>query len=89
MRSEAGRRSDHAILHLRIDRQRSGPSRSSSGIRGYRSGDAQYRSKGDRTGCHLANAGDFVVHYAGAPCDMNTIGAIAPAHDLIVVEDAA
>jgi prevent-host-death family protein len=31
----------------------------------------------------------FVVHYAGAPCDMNTIGAIAAAHDLIVVEDAA
>ena len=31
----------------------------------------------------------FVVHYAGAPCDMDAIGAIAVAHQLIVVEDAA
>ena len=31
----------------------------------------------------------FVVHYAGAPCDMDAIDAIAAAHKLIVVEDAA
>jgi dTDP-4-amino-4,6-dideoxygalactose transaminase len=31
----------------------------------------------------------FVVHYAGAPCDMDAIGAIAGQHQLIVVEDAA
>lgn len=31
----------------------------------------------------------FVVHYAGAPCDMDAIGAIAADHGLIVVEDAA
>ena len=31
----------------------------------------------------------FVVHYAGAPCDMDAIDAIAAAHRLIVVEDAA
>lgn len=31
----------------------------------------------------------FVVHYAGAPCDMDAIGAIAAAYKLIVVEDAA
>lgn len=31
----------------------------------------------------------FVVHYAGVPCDMAAINAIAAEHGLIVVEDAA
>jgi dTDP-4-amino-4,6-dideoxygalactose transaminase len=31
----------------------------------------------------------FVVHYAGVPCDMDAINAIAATHRLIVVEDAA
>lgn len=31
----------------------------------------------------------FVVHYAGVPCEMNNINAIAQRHDLPVVEDAA
>ena len=31
----------------------------------------------------------FVVHYAGTPCDMDAIDAIAATHQLIVVEDAA
>lgn len=31
----------------------------------------------------------FVVHYAGVICDMDAIGAIANAYDLIIVEDAA
>lgn len=30
-----------------------------------------------------------VVHYAGVPCDMDTINAIAKKHDVFVVEDAA
>lgn len=29
------------------------------------------------------------VHFAGRPCDMDAIGAIANAHDLLVIEDAA
>ena len=29
------------------------------------------------------------VHYAGAACDMETIGALAREHDLLVIEDAA
>lgn len=31
----------------------------------------------------------FAVHYAGYPADMDALGAIAKAHDLILVEDAA
>ncbi len=31
----------------------------------------------------------FVVHYAGVPCDMDAINAIARAHGIMVVEDAA
>ena len=31
----------------------------------------------------------FVVHYAGVPCDMDAINAIAATHGLTVVEDAA
>lgn len=31
----------------------------------------------------------FAVHYAGFPADMDTLGAIARDHDLILVEDAA
>ncbi|MBA3447605.1 MAG: dTDP-4-amino-4,6-dideoxygalactose transaminase, partial [Pseudaminobacter sp.] len=31
----------------------------------------------------------FVVHYAGIPCDMDAIRAIASRHGLLVVEDAA
>lgn len=31
----------------------------------------------------------FVVHYAGVPCEMDAINAIAKRHGLIVVEDAA
>jgi dTDP-4-amino-4,6-dideoxygalactose transaminase len=31
----------------------------------------------------------FVVHYAGVPCDMDAINAIAATNGLVVVEDAA
>lgn len=31
----------------------------------------------------------IVVHFAGRPCDMDTIAAIAARHDLLVIEDAA
>lgn len=31
----------------------------------------------------------FAVHYAGLPCDMDALSAIAVRHDLILVEDAA
>lgn len=31
----------------------------------------------------------FVVHYAGVPCEMDSICAIAAKHDLLVLEDAA
>lgn len=31
----------------------------------------------------------MVLHYAGYPCDMDSIGALADEHDLVVVEDAA
>ncbi len=54
----AGRRSDHAVVHLRLDGQCLRAARRDAGVRGHPAGHAEHRRGPDRGGDHAAHQGD-------------------------------
>ena len=89
-RPQERRRGDHALVHLRLDRERVRAARRDPGLRRHprqtRSTSTNARS---RPRSRRARARSSPVHYAGVGCEMDAIIAIAERHDLSVVEDAA
>ena len=86
----AGRRGDHAVVHLRLDRQRLCAARRRAGVRRHPARHAQHRRNAHRSSHHAdAPRRSSRCTTPASACEMDTIMAIAERHNLAVVEDAA
>jgi dTDP-4-amino-4,6-dideoxygalactose transaminase len=72
-----------------VDQQRDYRSRRDARVRRHRSGHAQHRPRQARTAITPRTKAIIPVYLSGLPVDMDRLYAIARAHNLRVIEDAA